>query len=348
MNVSFKCRYGDHVGTITLDKNRRFHFTDALFSVRGWYIKQSDGIFLQEDSGAYSRVNWAGTTAAGVNCVIYDLTRDKLDSILASVRSVCVVSNKHDYDVSYSTFVDSCDVVIRVNKMESQGTCLTGSKTDIAVIAVNDIYYSYTDEERKVDVLKKTPLVVLGRSNDALTAKFKEELATEAVCDYPAFMWKKAFHMTTFAQAVVLALSVFPDAKVYFLCDLDCYKRSLFDRDVNFLRHVVEYDDAVLSGLVARGRLLIPDGGYKTDATHLACTALDRVYGRNDKVKAIRVNDPATDWRIILNDNRASRSYKAPYSGVILARDIGAVTLHWEGEDIDRTYLDAGGFYLEL
>ena len=100
MNVSFKCRYGDHVGTITLDKNRRFHFTDALFSVRGWYIKQSDGIFLQEDSGAYSRVNWAGTTAAGVNCVIYDLTRDKLDSILASVRSVCVVSNKN-----YKSFV---------------------------------------------------------------------------------------------------------------------------------------------------------------------------------------------------------------------------------------------------
>lgn len=348
MSSSFKCRYGDRVGTIILHTNGRFEFTDSSTTIRGWFVKQSDGVFFQEDEGLFARVKWVGNNAAGSTCVIYGLTQDELDSILKTVRTVCVVSNKHDYDASYSTFVDSCDIVIRVNKMESQGTCLTGVKTDIVLVAVNDIYYSYTDEARKVEFLRTLPVVVTGRSSDNLTDKFKEDVGSDRVCKYPRFMWPKAFKMTTFGQAVVLALAIFPDAKVYFLGDTDCYKRSSFNQSVDYLRQATQFDNDVLTGLVEHGRLLVPKEFCANTAVSHTRSMLDSVYGNNDNVEAIRVTNPHSDNRIVLNAKRVARSYCAPYTGSLLCRDNGVVQLRWDGEDIDRTYLDAGGFYIEL
>lgn len=348
MSLSFKCRYGDSLGTIILHKNRRFEFSDSTNTVRGWFIKQSNGIFFQEDDGSFFRVKWSLNNASCAVCTSYGLTQDVLDSILGKVKTVCVVSNKHDYTSSYSTFVDSCDIVIRVNKMESQGTCLTGTKTDIVMVAVNDIYYSYTAEARKVDLLKKVPAIVLGRFSNGLIDKFKEEVGSDNVCKYPPFIWSKAVRMSSFGQAVVLALSVFPDAKVYFLGDVDCQKRTSFSKDVDYLKQVINYDDGVLSGLVARGRLLAPEVSDINNTVSAVGSMLDKMYGRNDNVDAISVVNPNNSDRIVLNGTRVARSYCKPYTGSLLYRGNGVVQLRWDGEDIVCTYLDAGGFYAKL
>jgi len=65
---------------------------------------------------------------------------------MSDKHRVCIVSNKCDFKRDFSKFVDSCDVVFRVSKMESHSTRMTGTKCDYAVIMFFNWYLSYSDD----------------------------------------------------------------------------------------------------------------------------------------------------------------------------------------------------------
>lgn len=74
---------------------------------------------------------------------------------------ICVIANKQDLKENYSKFIDSCDKVVRINKMDNLSSGLTGTKTDIVFTVTGRDYFRYTRKFRNVDTLRKAKVIFL-------------------------------------------------------------------------------------------------------------------------------------------------------------------------------------------
>lgn len=130
--------------------------------------------------------------------------------------NICIVSNKQDIKENYSDFVDSCHKVIRINKMENLNGGKSGTKTDIAVISVIQLYLAYPPAERHLSELHDVSEIYFPYSPGSQAKQFAE---TEKFANWkflPREVEEKTFLFTTAAKAICLAVYLFPTSRIFF------------------------------------------------------------------------------------------------------------------------------------
>lgn len=167
------------------------------------------------------------------------------------VRRVCVVSNRPYFLRDYSAFVDGCDIVIRISKMENLDSGLSGSKTDVAVVACWAGYLAYSRAARHVDALKNVPTIFFDPESVELTRLFCEQEGIDHWAFIPEAENKESWHFSTFGKAVLLADRLFPEAKLYCLADLDVALRTS-----NSIKHTYSKEQPYVEALLQKGRLI--------------------------------------------------------------------------------------------
>lgn len=167
---------------------------------------------------------------------------------------VVVISNKPPKDIknNYSDFIDSCDVVIRVSKMENIDCGKTGSKTDVAIVMLNSLYLTFSKEERHVEVLKKTPIVRFIDDFKFWTRLHVDFYAKKLGLKNWGY-WKRTDILkdfTTYTMAVYYAVENYPDAEIWIFGEPDAAMRT---NNAHF--HNLRGDDEYLLGLLESGRV---------------------------------------------------------------------------------------------
>ena len=146
------------------------------------------------------------------------------------VKKVVVISNKHDYKRNYAEFIDSCDVVVRVNKMNALSTGVVGRRCDMCVSASWHRTLMHSPEERKDALLRQIPRVyyLTDPLDDYGWREHKRLVGSRysLAAEYPFYMLHKTITWTSFARAAWLVRHMFPSAQLYVLCDYDVVLRS--------------------------------------------------------------------------------------------------------------------------
>lgn len=145
-------------------------------------------------------------------------------------KKICIVSNKRDHKNNLSKFIDSCDIVIRVNKMDNITTGKVGKKLDLACVWVNKSYIKFDKKERNVELLKTVPLLyVIGTSIDREWLRREDGIDS---LEYPPELCKSTcispHAFSGFAKAVALADYLYKDDNLYLVGDIDCQLRTGF------------------------------------------------------------------------------------------------------------------------
>ena len=130
---------------------------------------------------------------------------------------VCVVANAPTSIKDYSAIVDSMDVVCRINSMENLDKGFSGTKTDMAVVTVGDLYESYGDEYTHLEVLKSLPIKFFSciRAEEAHNYAEKKGITDYHFTPGDMYIWGKFW--TTAGYALQLCLRLWPDCELYFL-----------------------------------------------------------------------------------------------------------------------------------
>lgn len=148
------------------------------------------------------------------------------------MSTICVVSNKQDLKENYSKFIDSCDVVVRINKLDNLETGLVGTRTDIVILFACDAWMQYTEEQMHLQhIMKNAKRVYLvdGSKNSVLVEKLKS-VHPDFVKMIPEMVARATVRMTTFTKALVAAYYLNPNDKIYFLGDTDARVRAYSPR----------------------------------------------------------------------------------------------------------------------
>ena len=170
---------------------------------------------------------------------------------LVKPRKKCViVSNKTNLKRNYSKFIDSCDVVIRVNRMDNLRTGLTGTKTTDVVVAAYWYYDAFSDEAKKVDVLKQSKVWLINEPRNTgkeLIKKYNLQNAQFIPDDY----YMKSLNMTTLSVAVALAEgNYFKDCDLYLLGDIDPKVRAPGSTKHPYENELIFYKNLITRGIL--------------------------------------------------------------------------------------------------
>lgn len=173
-------------------------------------------------------------------------------------KKVCIVSNRPWFSQDYSSFIDSCDEVIRCNRMCNLDTGRTGSKTTMALVAACVAHSRYSPQEQRVDVLRKLDRVYFVPNptpGQELSEQFCKKNNIPSRLFVPAEVWESHFAYSTFALAIALAEHLFPDAQLYCLGDLHALDRVPEWADY----HQKNGEDAYIQRMLREGRLICID-----------------------------------------------------------------------------------------
>lgn len=164
-------------------------------------------------------------------------------------KKICIVSNKIDLTRDYSEFVDSCDVVYRVSKMENLDGGLSGSKIDYVVVSTFEEYYKFSKDERHLSELATAKTIYLHNPVKwPYYKRWNQYLINElpSSCQYDFFPdeiydnnWQQ---FTTFGIAIMIASKKFPNDRLYLLGDKDTSIRTYGihpNVEMPFINHLV-------------------------------------------------------------------------------------------------------------
>ncbi|MFR9534912.1 MAG: hypothetical protein SNG49_08745 [Rikenellaceae bacterium] len=235
-------------GSISIASRTMFEETDSLFSPNIIPFNNPFPCNLQIDTLNEKHV---------LETLAYDA---KFAEFIPSAEpsKVCIISNVKQLQADYSDFVDSCDKVIRVSKMCNLDSDLTGRKTDVALVACWDDYMRYSREERHVNELKKVPRLIFLPSFKHCVDKFVQDEDIRAWEYLSQKIERATYRYSTVSKAIALAESLYPNAQLYFIGDLDVALRT-----GSTSSHVESGDDQYLKRLIDEGKLihLSPAGG---------------------------------------------------------------------------------------
>lgn len=193
---------------------------------------------------------------------------------------ICIVSNRSGYANDYSAFVDSCDTVIRISKMDNLDSGLTGSKTDIAVVSVWNGYLRHSREARHMDHLKTVSKIYFNNEEKDLTRKFAK---SEALVNWeflPQCVHDSTTNYTTLSKALCLADYLFPNDTLYYLGDTQAEVRAPGNS-----KHPYEKENLYIQKLIKRNRLIPIMGRINT-----SCEFSDNIESHHDKSRILIVN----------------------------------------------------------
>lgn len=126
-----------HVAHREQDARKFFYFFDGNINAITQKHFQESGTLFDNDSRPYlndfpcclqidTEEEWKLLARLSGN--------EEYQGLLASEgreKRICIVSNKRNLKRNYSAFVDSCDKIMRVNKMDNLNSGLAGTRTDI-------------------------------------------------------------------------------------------------------------------------------------------------------------------------------------------------------------------------
>lgn len=193
---------------------------------------------------------------------------------------ICIVSNRKSYVHDYSSFVDSCDIVIRVSKMDNLDSGFTGSKTDIAVVSVWDAYLRYSREARHMDHLKTVPKIYFNNEEKKLSEKFASSESLKNWEFLPQCVHDSTTNYTTLSKALCLADYLFPNDSLYYLGDIQAEFRA-----PETSKHPYEKENLYIQKLINRKRLIPIMGHINT-----ACNFSDNIEDYNSSSHTLIVN----------------------------------------------------------
>lgn len=142
-------------------------------------------------------------------------------------KKLCIVSNKEKINKNHSAFIDSCDVVVRLNKLCNYDSGKTGTKTDIAMITAAPDWFNHDETRKHYDVLKKVPRLIFKRIREAKEVEVAKELgiAEDKIEYIPNNIMMRVAGYTTATCAMYLMSAMYPMHQIYFLGDLDYHVR---------------------------------------------------------------------------------------------------------------------------
>ncbi|MFI3244277.1 MAG: hypothetical protein R3Y56_08500 [Akkermansia sp.] len=236
-----KSRFLFYDGNIFVSSRREFNIRQDMFSPNITYYPSRFPCHLQID---YEHEWNALEALAQQNSFRHFLPKTK-------THRVCIISNKEDIDRDYSAFVDSCDIVVRVNKMGNLSSGLTGSKTDLAVVSCWRHYMSFSREDRHLEHLKQVPAIAFLTDDTPLTRRFVEAESLERWCYIAPSVDAATQRFSTLTKAIALADYYYPDSQLYYLGDLEVALRTN-----NSVKHTRSGDNAYLKRLIKQKRLI--------------------------------------------------------------------------------------------
>lgn len=173
---------------------------------------------------------------------------------------VCVVTNAHKSIKDYSELVDSMDVVIRINRMENLDKGFSGTKTDMCLVTVGELYESYGIKNIHLDVLKEAPIKFFSCIRAEEAHNFAEKYDIQDYHFTPGDMYTWGKFWTTAGYAAQLALRLFPDCELYFLGTVSAAKRTAGQRE-----HTFSGETQWLRQLIDEGRIRLLETGINAD-----------------------------------------------------------------------------------
>ena len=189
-----------------------FKSTGSLFHVESKPVVNEFPCTLEIDTLDDFKVIKSIITSNAFNKYIPDLKPHR--------NTICVLSNKKDLAYNYSNFVNNCDTVVRVNKMQNVGE-LTGYKCDIAVVAACDEYFEYSEEERNLDVLLQTKYIYWHPYNiHGATLLTKKYSLNNSQLIPHTIDWLTP-NFTTLGKAIALIVYMYPNSKICFIGDIE-------------------------------------------------------------------------------------------------------------------------------
>lgn len=223
-------------GNMILSRRSSFLKDKCIFDDTSNYIEESIPYSFQIDNEIdFTIVNWV-------------LSNPSFSGLSVNTKSkkCAIVTNKCNHIKNYSDFIDSCDAVIRINKMDNLATRLVGSKTTDVLVASFWYYRKFSPEARKMQILRDESVQVWFIPEKNNTA---EEYANEENIKNWKWMSEKAYikeiDCTTAGLAVSLARDIYPDYDIYFIGDIDPKVRAPgslkhpYEKEYNYIKHEI-------------------------------------------------------------------------------------------------------------
>lgn len=236
------------------DTKERFLFFDGNISVTSRAYFERTGELFDEYSRPFINAfpcTMQIDTESEFAALEQVASREEFRELLPrNVRRICIVSNRPWFARNYSDFVDSCDLVIRISKMENLGSGLSGSRTDMAVVACWRGYMTFSAKARKMDVLRELPFIYFDPEDVPLTQDFCKSQDLKNWAFIPSDPDTRSYHFSTFGKAVVLANWLYPQAHIFCLGD-----KSVAIRTNNSIKHVPSSESSFMSELQKEGIL---------------------------------------------------------------------------------------------
>lgn len=167
---------------------------------------------------------------------------------------ICLISNKIHLDDNYSKFVNSCDKVVRVNKMENFNSGLTGGRVDVCYLNPCKKYFRWGDEYTNRHLLKYAEMIFVGGTRWNIN-QFCSRYGIKQ------WRWLEAekvdIKWTTFSIALKDLSIHYPKSTIYFLGD-----EKRVDRCPLGWHNNADEEDEFFNKLVQQNRL-VPILGQK-------------------------------------------------------------------------------------
>lgn len=146
--------------------------------------------------------------------------------------NIALIGNKTINLRNNGRLIDSCDLVVRVNKMCNLDTHLTGRRTDWLVTTITYNLWCHTREERHADLIPTIGKVFIdAREYPFLDIKHKAEVDTWNAVALPFSTYDRFPKWTTAAIALRLLHETYPEAHIYF-AGQDSHTTWLKNRDL--------------------------------------------------------------------------------------------------------------------
>lgn len=166
--------------------------------------------------------------------------------------TITLISNKHHLTRQYTPFVDSCDKVMRINKMENLDTGLAGTRTDMALVSLHQGYFNFSRPNRHAELLNSIPELYFFPDAPWMAVNYAFGEGIEKWEALPQWMHVKVRKLTACGAGIVLARHLYPEATIYFLGDTNAWQRTpSFGGG-----HTCNAENAMIAELTRQGALI--------------------------------------------------------------------------------------------
>lgn len=259
-------------------------------------------------------------------------------------KRVCIISNKRDLKRNYSAFVDSCDKVMRISKMDNLNSGLAGTRTDIVLVSCFAGYLAFSSAERHMEVLRGGAAIYFNNEEFGCSNEFACREGLENWRFMPGAVHRSTGCFTTLSKALCLADYLFPEAQLYYLGDTDMNLRAPGN-----WKHHAPTENAYMQSLISSGRV-IPILEDAADEFHYSLPAppapsqADVPATDTVPVNTIVISHPQWKDQFRMNGQRGCRVHRNDHA-TILQHDENKLVLKWDNWGTEEFFRMDGGEY---